>query len=144
MSYTVRTADIWVADLRNRPGMVARVLEALSNAGANLEFVIGRRITKDSSRLFVAPLKGVTQKRAAADVGLVPAAGLHAIRVEGPDRAGLGSDITRALAAAGINLRGLSAATLGRTSVIYLAFETQPEADAAAKIVRKAAPKAGK
>ncbi len=141
MSYTVRSAEIWVADVRHKPGMVARLLEALTNAGANLEFVIGRRVTEDTSRIFVAPLRGAKEKRAAAEAGFVPAAGLHAIRVEGPDRTGLGSDITRAIAAANLNLRGLSAATIGRKSVIYLAFESQPEADLGTKIVRRAAAK---
>lgn len=141
MSYTVRSAEIWVADVRHKPGMVARLLEALTVAGANLEFVIGRRVTEETSRIFVAPLKGVKEKRAAADVGFVAAAGLHAIRIEGPDRTGLAGDITRAIAAANINLRGLSAATIGRKSVIYLAFESQPDADSGAKIARRAAAK---
>ncbi len=75
--------------------------------------------------------------QAAADVGLVPADGMHSIRVDGPDRAGLGAQITRAVASAGINIRGASAATLGRKNVFYLAFKTNDEATAAAKVVRK-------
>lgn len=138
MAFTVRAVEVFVADVRNRPGMLARVLEALRNAEANLEFVIARRITEDTSRIFVAPLKGVTQRRAAADVGMVPAVGLHTVRIEGPDRAGLAADLSRALAAAEINLRGMSAATIGRKSVIYLAFESQPDADQGTRVVRAA------
>lgn len=138
MAFTVRAVEVFVADVRNRPGMLARVLEALRNAQANLEFVIARRITEDTSRIFVAPLKGIAQRRAAADVGMVPAVGLHTVRIEGPDRAGLAADLSRALAAAEINLRGMSAATIGRKSVIYLAFESQPDADQGTRVVRAA------
>ncbi len=137
MPYTVKKVDIWAGDILNRPGMLARVLESLTQAGAQLEFMIARRVNEQTSRLFVAPVKGRKQRQSAADVGLVPAKGMHSIRVEGPDRAGLGAEITRAVASAGINMRGASAATLGRKNVFYLAFKTSDEAAAAAKVVRK-------
>lgn len=69
---------------------------------------------------------------------MVPAAGMYAVRIDGPDRGGLGAEISRAVAAAGINIRGASAATLGRKNVFYLAFKTDDEAKAAAKAVKKA------
>ena len=49
-----------------------------------------------------------------------------------PDQPGLGAKLTRKLADAAINLRGLSAAAIGRQCVCYLAFDT---AEAAAKAV---------
>ena len=121
----------------NRPGMLARVLEALTEAGAQLEFLIGRRVTERTSRIFVAPLKTKKQKDAAQAVGLVRASGMHALRVEGPDRRGLGAEMSRAIASAGINIRGVSAATVGRKSVFYLAFKTPGECGAAAAVLRR-------
>ncbi len=60
------------------------------------------------------------------------------MRVEGPDRAGLGLKMTRALVDAGINLRGLSAAALGRRAVTYLAFDSATDADTASRVLKKA------
>ena len=46
--------------------------------------------------------------------------------------------MTRALADAGVNLRGVSAAALGRRSVTYFAFDTTSDAGKASQILRKA------
>lgn len=138
MAYKVSNVEVYAGDILNKPGTLARVLEGLKNSGANLEFVIARRAAEHSSRVFVAPIKGKKQKQAASEVGLVPAAGMHALRVEGPDRAGLGADITRAIADQGINLRGVSAAAIGKKSVTYFAFESPDNLASAIKIVKKA------
>jgi hypothetical protein len=137
MSYTIKRVDAWAGDFVNRPGTLARVLEALTEAGAQLEFLIGRRVTERTSRIFVAPLKGRKQQSAAREVGLVPAESMFAVRVEGPDRRGLGAEMSRAIASAGVNIRGVSAATVGRKSIFYLAFKTPDEAKEAMSILRK-------
>ncbi|MBX3395473.1 MAG: ACT domain-containing protein [Phycisphaerae bacterium] len=137
MSYTVKKVDVWAGDVMNRPEKLARVLEALTAAGAQLEFLVARRVSQNTSRIFVAPLKSKKERQAASDVGLVSAAGMHSIRIDGPDRAGLGADIARAVAAAGINVRGASAATIGKKNVFWLAFAESGEADAAIKIIKK-------
>jgi len=62
---------------------------------------------------------------------------LHSVRVEGPDRAGLGAKMTEALAGAGINLRGISAAALGRRAVSYFAFDSTADADNAMRVLKK-------
>jgi len=141
MSYTVKKVEVWAGDIRNKPGMLARVLEALSGAGAQLEFMVARRVTSESSRVFVAPIKGAKQKRAAQDVGLVPASGMYAVRIDGPDRPGLGAEITRSVADKGLNLRGASAAAIGKKTVFWLAFEAADHAAQAAQIIRKATAK---
>ena len=138
MAFKFTKVTVYAADMFNQPGRLARALEALRNAGANLEFVIGRRVTERTSRVFVAPLKGARQIRAAADVEFRPTAGMHVLRVEGPDRAGLGADMTRALADAGINIRGVSSAAFKKVSVCYLAFATAAEITAATRVLRKA------
>lgn len=137
MSYKISKADVFAVDVLNRPGMLARVLEAVGNAGANLEFVIARQVSRNTSRVFLSPLMGKFQLRAAADVGLVRADGIHTLRIEGPDKAGLGAKLTRGLAAAGLNIRGLSAASIKKGSVCYVAFATTDEATLAAKVLKK-------
>ena len=136
MAYVVKKIEVWAGDFLNRPGVLARLLEALSHAGAELEFLVGRRVSEKTSRVFVAPLNGKRQKAVANEVGFVSARGMHAIRIEGPDRAGLGAEIARAVAAAGINIRGVSAAAIHRNAVFYLGFKTEDEARKAAATIR--------
>ena len=137
MPYTLTKVEVWAADIRNRPGMLARVLEALTNAGAQFEFMIARRVNEKTSRVFLAPLKGRKQQRAAAEVDLVRAAGMRCLRIEGPDRVGLGARVTRALADQGINLRGASVAAIGRKAVFYLAVESEQDLKDTRRIVRR-------
>jgi predicted amino acid-binding ACT domain protein len=62
-----------------------------------------------------------------------------ALRIEGTDRPGLGATMTGAIAEAGINLRGVSAAALGGRFAAYLAFDSDRDAEKAAKAIRAAA-----
>ena len=61
---------------------------------------------------------------------------MHAVRIEGPDRKGQGARITKALAAAGVNLRGLSAAALGKRFVCHIAVDTVGAARTAIRILK--------
>jgi hypothetical protein len=138
MDFKVTKVDVWAGQIDDRPGALAEKLEALGNARANLEFVIARRDTPGNAVVFIAPLKGGAQIRAAKKAGLAKTASLHSLRLEGPDRRGLGALITLALADAGINLRGLSAAALGRRHVTYFAFDSAEDARRAGPILKKA------
>ena len=140
MAYAINKVDVWAGEIADRPGGLASTLEALQNAGANLAFIIARRAPDrpGTGVVFVTPVKGAKQKAAAGAAGLQTTDSLHSLRVEGPDRPGLGTKMTRALADGGINLRGISAAALGRRSVTYFAFDSGADADAAARILRKA------
>ena len=140
MAYTIKKVEVWAGEVADQPGGLAGKVEALSAAGANLEFVIARRAADKpgSGVVFVTPIKGAKQKQAAQNAGLATTASLHSVRIEGPDKAGLGAKMTGALADAGINLRGLSAAALGRRAVCYLAFDSASDADNAVRLLRKA------
>lgn len=144
MTLQVSRVVVWAVDVPNQPGTLARVMEALRDAGANLEFVIARRVTEETSRIFVAPLKGAKVLRAARAAGLAEAAGMHALRLETPDRLGLGAELARALADRGLNIRGFSAAAVKKQCLCYIAFESESDATAAAKILKKLAPAAKK
>jgi hypothetical protein len=139
MPYGIRKVDVWAAEIEDRPGGLAEKLRLLAQAKASLEFIIARRSPEKPGKgvVFVTPVKGAAQKRAASEAGLSTTSGLHSVRVEGPDRAGLGSTMTRALADAGVNLRGISAAALGRRSVTYFAFDSAEDAANAIKLLRK-------
>ncbi len=62
---------------------------------------------------------------------------MNSLRLEGPDKPGLGARIARALAAAGLNLRGFSAASVARKGIAYFAFDTAEDAKKAASALKK-------
>lgn len=140
MAYSVKKVDVWAGEIADRPGGLAEKIESLSSAGANLEFIIARRAADKPGTgvVFVTPIKGTKQKSAAQGTGFASTDSLHSVRVEGPDKAGLGAKMTKAISEAGINLRGLSAAALGRRAVSYLAFDSAADANSAVSILRKA------
>jgi len=138
MAYTINKVDVWAADIPNRAGTLSGILESMSNSGAMLEFMIARKVDENTSRVFVAPIKGAKLQRAAKKAGLGRAEGMHSLRIEGPDRAGLGAKIAQAVAEKGINLRGASAAAMGKKAVFYLAVESDKDLKSASAVVRKA------
>ncbi len=137
MAYAVEKVDVWAGEIKDKPGAVAEKLQALSDAGANLEFVIARRDKPGKGVLFLAPLKGAPQERAAKKAKLAKAKSLHSVRVVGPDKPGLGTRITMALCDAGINLRGISAAALGTKCIVYFAFDSLKDANQGARVLKK-------
>lgn len=139
MAYTIKKVDVWAGEIEDRPGGLAGKLSALSDAGANFEFLIARRAADKPGTgvVFLTPIKGAKQKSAAQAAGLATTDSLHSVRVEGADRAGLGKKMSQALADSGINLRGISAAALGRRAVTYLAFDSATDADTAIRVLKK-------
>ncbi|HWI56640.1 MAG TPA: ACT domain-containing protein, partial [Bacillota bacterium] len=69
--------------------------------------------------------------------GFKKADSLHSVRIDGADKPGVGARFAKALAEAGINLRGLSGATLGNKLVAYLALDTAADAAKAASVLKK-------
>ena len=140
MAYSVKKVAVWAGEIADRPGGLAEKIQALSDAGANLEFMVSRRAADKPGMgvVFVTPITGAKQKSAAQGTGLATTDSLQSVRVDGPDRAGLGAKMTKALADAGINLRGVSAAALGRRAVSYFAFDSAADADNAVRVLRKA------
>ena len=137
MAMDVRRVDVWAASLRDRPGALAEKLTALHAAGANLGFVIARRVRRNEGVVFVTPLKGAKQLAAARKAGFRKTQSLHGVRVEGPDKPGAGAAVTETLAEAGLNLRGLSAAALGKRFVCHLAFDATADATKAVRLLKK-------
>jgi len=134
----VTRVDTWAAAMKDKPGMLAAKLAVLAQAGVNLEFVIARRSPEKpgSGVVFITPVKGAAQMRAARKAGFAKTRSLHTVRVEGPDRKGQGARITQALAESGLNLRGLSAAAIGKKFVSHIALETAAAAAKAARVLK--------
>jgi len=139
MKMNVQRTDVWAATIDDRPGGLHEKLAVLAGAGANLEFVISRRTPDQPGEgvVFVTPIKGAKQTRAAEDSGFRRTDRLHSVRVEGTDKPGIGAAMTEALADAGLSLRGVSGAALGRQFIAYLALDTAEDAAIALETLKK-------
>jgi hypothetical protein len=139
MKLGVTRTDVWAASMEDRPGGLAEKLASLAQAGANLEVIIARRAPEDPGKgvVFVTQLKGAKQVKAAGAAGFKKTDSLHSIRVEGADKPGVCAAIAKSLSDAGINLRGFSAAALGKKFVTYLALDKAEDANKALSILRK-------
>ena len=126
MDLIVEKEDVWVAALEDKPGALAGKLIALADSGANLDFVIARRSpeTPGMGVVFVTPLQGDPELKAASEAGFSATNRLHSVRVEGENQAGLAGKITDKLGKSGINLRGFSGAVVGKRFVLHLAFDS--------------------
>jgi hypothetical protein len=140
MPITVNKVDVWVAEIPDEAGALDELLGALAEAGANLECVIGRRRHDRPNRgqVFITPVKGAKAQKAARASGLAPAKGMVTLRVETPQKAGIGHKIMQAVADAGVNVRGISAASIGTKAVAYIGFDSSRDADKAMKVIKAA------
>jgi hypothetical protein len=130
--------DTWAASLDDKPGALAAKLKALSAAGINLELVVARRAPDKPGTgvVFVTPIQGGEQVAAAGAAGFRKSNSLHTLRVEGPDKPGQGARLAQALADSGLNLRGLSAAAIGRKFICHIAVDTEADAVKAANALQ--------
>lgn len=138
MKLNISRVDVWAAGIKDRPGGLAEKLEPLAQAGANLKFVIARRVHKKSKKavVFITPIKGAKQVKAAKKSGLKKTKSLQGLRITAADRAGLGAKITKQLAEAGINLRGFSGASINKRAIFYLAFDRAADINKAMRILK--------
>jgi hypothetical protein len=140
MNLMVERVDVWAASIKDEPGGLAKVLTALREVGADLEFIIARRAPEEPGTgvVFLAPLRGDEQVSTAAMLGFNVTNSVQSVRVEGDNQAGVAAQLTEKLAAAGINLRGLSAAVLGERFILYLGLDSAADAAKAVDILQQA------
>lgn len=140
MACEITKEDVWVGELEDHGGALAEKLEAVSRVGGNLEFVIALRASDRPGKgvMFMAPFRGEDSVRVALNAGLSQWTSAATLRIEGPDRSGLGALIAWTVANEGINLRGFSGAKLGERSVFYLAFDSTDDVDKASRALTDA------
>lgn len=133
----IHRVQAWSGEIPDRPGAAAAKLEVLAQAGVDLEYVFTRPHPRkqDVGLIFLAPIRGPEQVRAARAAGLAPALDVAMLCVEGQQRPGVGYGLMSQLAIAGINLRGLSVSALGDRFVAYLAFDDPDTAAQAVQIL---------
>ncbi len=139
MTLKVERVDTWAASLEDEAGSLAAKLNALASAGVNLEFVIARRAPDKPGVgvVFVTPIKGSAECRAAREAGFKRTESLYTVRIKGPDKRGQVARIAEALAKQGLNLRGLSAAAINKKFVAHIALDSSADATKAARILQE-------
>jgi hypothetical protein len=137
MSFKWDRVHVWSCDVKDQAGGVAEKLVHLAEAGANLEYVFTKRLPSKPGEgvLYVAPVTGPSQVRAAKSSGMHEVDYPVVRRIEGDNLAGLAHHLTQQWAIAGISLQGLTMAVLGKKFVGYAAFDTVNDANRAAQIL---------
>ncbi len=140
MDLLIERVDVWAAAIQDRPGAVAELLKTLHKAGADLQFIIARRAPDKPGTgvVFVTPLQGDREIRAASQAGFNVTQSLHSIRVMGQDKAGIIAELTQALAEGGINLRGLAASVIGSQFVAHVGVDSLDDVNKAMDILSRA------
>jgi len=138
MGLSVTRVDVWSGEIEDRAGGLAKALDPFAESGVNLECVIARRRSdrKGPGLVFVAPVRGKAAEEAARTAGLRAAETIPSLRIEGSDRAGLGSRIASTVAEAGVSMRGLSAMVLGGKFVGYVGFRSAQDLARAEKALK--------
>ncbi len=137
MGFKLDRVHVWSGEVADTAGGVAGKLSLLAQAGANLEYVYTRRTPEQPGTgvLFVAPVTGPMQVRAARAAGLAETNDPIVLRVEGDNAAGLAHRVTQQWAMAGLSLQGLMMSVYGGRFVGYAAFDTVGDANRAAAIL---------
>lgn len=140
MSITVKPIALWRVQAADRPGLLADTLAPLSGAGSDLRIVMGYHLPGQVSTavLELFPVKGKKATEAATAQGLA-ASDIPTLLVEGDDRPGLGHDLTRGVADAGVDLHFLVAQVLGRKFSAVFGFGSADDARKASAAIKKAA-----
>lgn len=136
MAISIKKVTLWRREVEDRPGMLARTLEPLANAGANLQVVMGYHLG-GRAIIEVLPVAGKKAVAAAQQAGLA-ASGPPSLLVQGDNRPGLGHTLARALGDAGINISFLVAQVVGNRYSAVFGFGSDDDATRAAAILKKA------
>jgi hypothetical protein len=137
MALRIHRVQVWSGEIPDKPGAAAAMLERLSRAGADLEFLLTRPHPSKphTGVLFLAPIKGPRQIEAAQTAGLAPARDFPMLCIESENRPGIGAQMMSLLAIAGINLHGISISTVGDHMVAHLGFDSEDSAGLAVQVL---------
>src|SRR5262249_38665030 len=129
---TVKPVQLWILIGADRKGMLADALAPLVEAGANLQIVMGYRYPGELDRAAVEvfPVDGPTQEAAARKAGF-DESDTPCLRVDGDDRKGLGAEMARALADAGISMAFQMTQVIGRKFTAAIGFQSPDDASKA-------------
>jgi hypothetical protein len=139
MSVKIRPMTLWRTEVENKPGILARTLEPLAGAHADLAVVMGYRYgdANEKAAIELYPVTGKKTVAAAKGLGLAASA-TPTLLVTGDNKPGLGHMIAKAIADAGVNVRFLMAQVVGRRYSAVIGFDNEADAKTAAARIKKA------
>ena len=140
MPVTVKSISLWRKEVENQVGTLARTLEPLTKAGANLRVLMGYRYPGEGNKAAVElyPIAGKKATDAATAAGLA-ASSIPTLLVEGDDKPGLGLAIAQAMSGAGINVTFFIGQAVGKKFAGVIGFESEADAQKAPPLIKKAA-----
>jgi len=138
MKMDVSRVDVWAASMEDKPGALAEKLDALARAEIDLEFVNARRAYEQpcTGVVFVMPIQGAKQIRAAKKAGFEKTTSLHGIRIATGNKPGFSAELARIAANEGINLRAFSGASISNRAIFYLAFDSEADMKKALRLIK--------
>src|SRR3954464_8176930 len=130
MTIKASRSDVSMTVIDDHAGGAAQKLEALAKAGADLEVVFARRTPEQAGQgiLFAGPIEGAKVTRAAQEAGFKRSETIHGVRIEGTDKAGLGSKRPRPLAANSMQLPRTQASVVGNNFLSFIACDSDEDA----------------
>ncbi len=137
MGYEIKKVDVWSVEILDQPGGLSSVLQPLVESGANLNFLLARRTSSGKGIAFLSPLEGNTVIKKAKSLGFQKNKDIAVLKICGPDKAGLGLLILNTLSSSGINIRGISASSLGKNCNIWISFDNIKDANKSLKLIQK-------
>ena len=139
MAVKANKVEVWAAPIQDEPGRLSEIFAMLAEAGADFNFALARRerAKPGTGVVFLTPLQGAKQLAAAKAAGFKKLTSVWTVRVEAPNKPGLAAALTRQIGKAGVNLRGLSASTDGKTCVMYLTLDKTSDVNKVIRAVTK-------
>jgi prephenate dehydratase len=121
---------VWTAPCADRPGALAALLEPLAMQGADLQFLLARRLDSNPEKamVFVAPIVHPNAVAAAESHGFKCLPDLHVVRVDGTNEPGIAYLMARAMADEKISIRAISSIAIRSQFMAYLAFDSERDA----------------
>lgn len=143
MDTIVEHVDVWSTGITDQAGDLSRVLKGLDEAGADLNFIIARRTAEKpgSGVVFVTPIRGDREVKAASTLGFNLTNSVDALCVEGKNKPGAAARLTGLIANAGVNVRGLSVAVIGTRYAAYFGFDSHEDVETAIGVLQDAGAK---
>ena len=140
MDHIVERVNVWSASLVDKPGGLSTILKGLDEAGADLDFIVARRAPEKPGTgvVFLSPLRGDREIRAASTLGFNLSNSIAAVRVEAENEPGAAARLTDLIADAELSIRGFSGAVIGRRYIAYIGFDSASDAHRAVDIIREA------
>ena len=140
MEQIVERVNVWSASMADRPGGLSTVLKGLHEAGADLDFIIARRAPEKPGTgvVFLTPIRGDREVRAASTLGFNISSSIAAVRVETDNEPGAAARLADLIAEEAINIRGFSGAVIGRRFIAYIGFDTVSDANRAVDLIEEA------